>query len=341
MEHREPPRIATADEPADETDRDPARGRRFARFVTPPSVRRLSRPRIVLAILATAGLLYAFSLAGLHGLRSLRTFVHKQDEYQLAFSAIVLEPPPPGWYRGGSKPFLERVLKESGLPERFSLLDLDTEKLKLAFQRDGWVRKAVVTRHNPNRVVVHLDYREPVALVSVEHSKTELIDQDAVILNKDDVILNVAATVQLERVNQPPPFKRNTGESWKKASGPNRDLPVVDEGVLAGAKLASFLRSMQRDHLIKRGPNLFQAVVVDLESRLWVQSGANLLVLWGMPPNEERPGELSYSEKWQVLSDWIKQYDQSKNAPEMDYYFAFDGAHITDAGTRPRKKKSP
>ncbi|AGA30250.1 cell division protein FtsQ/DivIB [Singulisphaera acidiphila] len=340
MEHREPPRIATADDPSHESENDPIRGRRFARFVTPPSVRRLSRPRIVLAILAGAGFLYVLSLAGLHGLRSLRTFVHKQAEYQVAFSEIVLDPPPPGWYKGGSKHFLERVRKESGDPEQFSLLDLDTEKLKLAFQRDGWVRKAVVMRQNPNRVVVHLDYREPVALVSVEHSRKELIDQEAVILNQDDVNLNAAATLFLERRGGSPslpPFLRNVGETWKTESGPNK-LPVVDECVLAGAKLANFLRSVQRDDLIKRSPNIFQAVVAESESKLWVQSGDHLLVFWGMPPNEERPGELPFSEKWKVLTNWIKQYDQSVNDPRMNYYFEFKGDQVKFTAMRPSKK---
>lgn len=339
MEHREPPRIATADDSSHEPESDPIRGRRFARFVTPPSVRRLSRPRIVLAIFAGAGLLYVLSLAGLQGLRSLRTFVHKQAEYQVAFSEIVLDPPPPGWYKGGSKHFLERVRKESSAPEQFSLLDLDTEKLKLAFQRDGWVRKAVVMRQNPNRVVVHLDYREPVALVSVEHSRKELIDQEAVILNQDEVDLNAAATLVLERRGESPllpPFQRKVGETWKTESGPNK-LPAVDERVLAGAKLANFLRSVQRDDLIKRSPNVFQAVVAESESKLWVQSGDHLLVFWGMPPNEERPGELIFSEKWKVLTNWIKQYDQSVNDPRMNYYFEFKGDQVKFTAMRPSK----
>ncbi|WP_406700781.1 FtsQ-type POTRA domain-containing protein [Singulisphaera sp. Ch08] len=337
MEHREPPRIATADEPSHEAESDPVRSRRFARFVTPPSVRRLSRPRIVLAILACLGLLYVLSLAGIHGLRSLRTFVHKQDEYQLSFSEVVLDPPPPDWYKGGSKHFLERVRKESGEPDRFSLLDLDTEKLRLAFRRDGWVRKAVVTRHNPNRVVVHLVYREPVALVEVDHSKNELIDQDAVILNQDDVNLNAAPTVQLAR-NKPrlPPFDRQVGEAWKRASGTNK-LPAVDESVQAGAKLASFLSSMQRDELLKRSPNLFNAVVVESATKLWVQSGVNLLVFWGMPPNEELPGELPAAEKWRVLSRWIKQDDRTKYDPEFIYGFKINGSQVELTNQDPRK----
>lgn len=338
MEHREPPRIVTADEPAHESESDPIRGRRFARFVAPPSVRRLSRPRIVLAILAGVGVLYVLSLAGAHGLRSLQTFVHKQAEYQVAFSDIVLDPPPPSWYKGGAKHFLDRVRKESEEPETFSLLDLDAERLKNAFKRDGWVRKVSVSRHNPNQVVVHLEYREPVALVLVDRSKSEMIDQDAVILNPEDVNLKEVATLQIARGDGRSfaPVSRTVGEVWKSASGTN-NLPVADENVLAGAKLASFLRTEQRDDLLKQGPNVFQAIVVESAKQLWVQSGDNLLVLWGMPPHEELPGELSCDEKWKAIGNWIKQLDRSKHDPRLNYGFRFNGAQLQSYGTSPRK----
>jgi hypothetical protein len=335
MEHREPPRIATADEPAHEAGGDPVRGRRFARFVTPPSVRRLSRTRIVLALVAGAALLYFLSLAGLYGLRSLRMFVHRQAEYQLKFGDIELDPPPPAWYRGGANRFLERVQGEAGALEDLSLLDLDLEQLRLAFQRDGWVRKARVEVINPNRVVVHLVYREPVALVRVEGSGRVLLDREAVILALDEAALDevdlvAAAPLLLHRGTgreDPPPFDPRVGQTWKSAKGRN-GLPELDESVLAGTNLADLVRSAQADDRAQGRPIRFPAVIHQSRTKLWVQSRNDLLVFWGMPPGEELPGEPTFPVKWKVLGAWIKHHQHATAATKSDRLFQLKGTEV-------------
>jgi len=46
----------------------------------------------------------------------------------------------------------------------------------------GWVKDASITRLWPNRVVVHIDERQPVAFLSLSSSRFALIDEDGVIL---------------------------------------------------------------------------------------------------------------------------------------------------------------
>jgi hypothetical protein len=336
MEHREPPRIVTAEDPSPDLENDPVRGRRFARFVTPPSVRRLSRVRIVLALGLAGVLIYLLSLAGMVGLRSLRSFVHEQPEYQLNFNEIELDPPPPAWYRGGAKQFLEQVREEAGQPARFSVLDLDLTKLRLAFKRSSWVRKASVTRANPNRVIIQLEYREPVARADIDPKGTKfcLIDRDAVILNQAEVNLENVVTLRLTKgrpAENVPPFDARFGESWKTPSGPN-GLPEIDERIQAGAKLADWLRKeVARDRAGQ--PWLVPTVVVQSAQRLWLQFGTSVLIAWGPPPTGEEPPAESVATKWKILRnsgslpDWVEHDTESTPSRYFEFRDGKLGIH--------------
>jgi hypothetical protein len=304
-------------------------GRRFGRFVHAPGVRRLAFPRILLAMLAGAGVVGSFVVLGSFAFESLSASLHRQPVYSFEFRAIGLDPPPPAWYRGGAPAFLERVRSESKEPERQSVLDLDLERLARAFRLDCWVRQVVrVRRSYPNQVVVRLVYREPVAFVTVREGRTIVLDQDGVVVPRKDIEPGPnSPLIQVFGLDLAPGSSRE-GETVKRTSE-IEGIEEVDEAVVAGARLAAFLRTVQSS--VTPGPEPMGRFSIHAGDRnnLWIQYGDSLLFRWREPPGRETPGELPATSKWRILREWIE-----KNGPA-----ALNGAahhfDITRAGIRP------
>ncbi len=99
MEHREAPRMATAEARTRDAGPDLDHGSRFARFLTLPTQRRFTPTRLVLSLLA----LVAALVVGSQVLHLLVEWVHGQAPYQIEFREIVLDPSPrPGIAAGRS-----------------------------------------------------------------------------------------------------------------------------------------------------------------------------------------------------------------------------------------------
>jgi hypothetical protein len=313
MDQRDPRRITPPDGrprgPA-EVDIDlgverpgPVRGfdRRFARLVSPPVTRPTDLRRVGLALAVTAaGAVFIGLLA-----RSVVLYLHAHPTYQVSYDQIVLDPPPPAWYRGGARAFLENVWTPTREPRAYSVLDLDPNRLALLFQRYAWVRRVrkVETGH-PNRVVVHLDYFEPVA----EDAGTgTVIDRDGVILARDDIDPDaVGRLIRLKRFT--PPDKPTPGEVWSRVDTP-QGVARPDPEVVSAACLAGFL--MRKLDTTSAGPSRRPAV------RLWhydrhglyveveVPGGGWLMLLWEDPTYPPAVRKMTPEEKWVILNDWL------------------------------------
>src|SRR4051812_14433288 len=247
MEHRQPPLRPTAEQ-AEHDEAVPLGSRRFSRFVPPPSVRKLALPRVVLAALAVSGVVVMLALLGTFAARSLPEYLHHQPVYQFRFQDIVLDPPPPPWYRGGSAAFLARLRDANRQPAEQSVLDLDLERLGDVFRLDPWVAKVSrVERAHPNRVVVHLVYRQPVACVSLrEDSRVIILDAEGVVLSQKEIDPHVRkALIQVSGAKLPP-AQAIPGKTWKRAGATNEDFEV-DDVVVRAAALAGFLTSVQSE----------------------------------------------------------------------------------------------
>ena len=166
-----------------------ADGRRFARFVTLPTERRLVLRRLGLAVVG--GVLAAGSWSG-HVFRNAVLWLHGHPQYQTTFAAIVLDPAPPAWYRGGAAGFLARVRKAAQREDKpFSVLDLRIEELRREFRLYCWVKGVErVERYPLNRIVVRLDYRRPVARADLPGGDVK-VPLDDVLLDEDGVLLPV------------------------------------------------------------------------------------------------------------------------------------------------------
>src|SRR4051794_1547254 len=101
MEHREVPRIVSADgRPRDARAELGTDRHRFARFVSSPHERRLVLSRLGLALVTGVFGLIAVGLVGTHVVEKTVQWLHGRPQYRTTFGAIELDPPPPEWYRG-------------------------------------------------------------------------------------------------------------------------------------------------------------------------------------------------------------------------------------------------
>jgi len=318
MEHREPPRIVSAegrprDLVADETDPPP---RRFPRLPTPPSVRRLKPHGI--AVVAAAALAGVAALVLLVSAiyRNTIAAVHAQPDYQIDFLDLTLVPDPPAWYRGGRSAFLNRVREESRFPQTFSVLDLDLAKLRKAFQLDCWVDEVgQVRKTGRNSVVIPLKFREPVALARFNRDVGQAVDVNGVLLPRAEIDLDAAAPlIYLQNFDRPvdprlgtqstnrlstPPF----GIEWHTQKS-GHDAPAPDPQVATAVRLAAFLRGKIRS-LSAPGRELFEVYIQALSGNYWVQVRRDLF-LWSGPSESAESKKLSDEEKWVMLLDCVQ-----------------------------------
>jgi hypothetical protein len=289
MEHREP---GTASEGT----------RGFARLVATPRARRRALTRLGLAALALG-----LTLAAVVTLMDLAArWLRQQRDYLLPFREITLDPPPPPWYRGGARAFLDRVRKDDPAKETISVLGVDFEELTRDFRLYCWVEKVLrVERGYPNRLVVHLRYRIPVAIGQESSGSFWVIDKDGVILPHQDVDEKLVDRL-IQIVNLDPPFDPRPGQVWKSEKGASRPAEG-DEHVLAAARLADFLKAMtEREKPLSR-PELLQFLHIQ-DHTLFVQYGPSTIVRWGEAPGAEAPGQLSATEKWTMLREWVEAH---------------------------------
>jgi cell division protein FtsQ len=84
--------------------------------------------------------------------------------------------------RGNDHVATEEVLSRLGLQEPVNILQLDMEELAGRIMAHPWIRSASIQRHPPLRLIVTVEERQPVALLSA--GKTYLLSADAVILEE-------------------------------------------------------------------------------------------------------------------------------------------------------------
>jgi hypothetical protein len=289
---------------------------RLAKFVPAPAARRPMLARLGIAALGGAIALLFLVLLGAHALQTATGWLHRQPTYQVDFRAIELDPLPPAWYRWGAAGFLERVRVSAEEPETLSTLDLDLARLVLSFQRYGWVKKVVGARiEHPNRVVIRLVYREPVARFYESHEFA--LDKDGVVLPRDDIDW-VAAEPLIELYEMTPPSDPRPGLICRPSSADGGFAPE-DGRVLAASKMAAFLKSC----LVRDGGDasaLRFIVHPTVHNGLYVECCRNLMFHWGEAPGEEAPGELSAEAKWTWLRDSVKRLGTSEGRKPLYLY---------------------
>lgn len=351
MERRDTPRMGPAEgRPREERARaEPRAGsNRFTRFVTLPMERRPSFRRLGLAVLAGVLGLCALGVVGSRVFDGMRRWLHDRPQYRTTFGAIALSPAPPTWYRGGRPAFLERVRRAAGRDDRpFSALDLDLDELSRAFRLDCWVERVQrVERHAPNRLVVHLDYRRPVAWAHLPGGTSRvLLDEDGVILPIEDVEVERAdgllisvkgmGSPLIQIVGLDPPYEPRPGHVWKSNEAPG-GLGKANERVLFTVKLAAFFnRALLRE--AKPIPPALCPVVLKWqpESGLFVQNAEQTMIYWPPAPGDEM------SERWADLHRWIKRRPPRPIEYPNFLDFTREGVVVKEGKSPHEKRPSP
>lgn len=303
MDHREPSRIVAAGRRSDGLNDDAESPPRARPLAFTRRAGRVDARRAVAALLVvlSVGLVLVY-MGGRLVDRAIH-WVHGRPRYQLPFDKIELVPPPPPCFRGGAPAFLERARKNVGESEVLPLLDLAPGRIELVFKRFPWVERVDAIHRPPGGLVVHLTYNEPVAKVLFPTGEQFALDRRARILPPED--LDVGCAGDLIKINGrriTPPASTRAGLVWKTESA---DSAEVDRGVIQAAGLAGFLLEPERRRQADETHALRILVIETTESEgrgLFVLNAEGAMILWGRGPGEERPGEPSALDKWELLT---------------------------------------
>lgn len=326
MEHREPPPDGKEDSRIRSVA--PAASDRHARPILSlprPGQPFLTRPRARLGFALIVGVLIASYLAYL-GARSARSWLSDQPAYQLPFRSIVLDPPPPSWYRGGAPGFLEDVRERASMPESIPLLQLKEAELQRAFQRSPWTEEVRTVIYPPLGATVRLAYRRPVALVETSKARRiYLVDREAVILPIDEVDLDELrcdrGLITIKGDDLAEPLDARPGLPWRPRAG-LADLAPGNELIPAAARLADFLLEKLASIDRKANPALDIRYInpIDRGGRgLFLWNVEETYILWGKAPGEEGSDDLAAEEKWEKLCEWSRS-TVDRRVPLGDYW---------------------
>jgi hypothetical protein len=286
--------------------------RRFRRLVSAQAVRRIPPDRLAVVIL---GLLGAIVLAVVLGAISWNrgvAYVNGQPQFQLTHTQIELDPSVPPWFKGHREAFLERVWAGTAEPRTLSALDFDGERLLKLFRRNPWVKRAIKVVHGyPNKVVVLLEFRSPVALARLPDGSKIPLDREGVILPLEDIDLEAAGPlVWLDDFKAPSGL--SPGEVWGVLD-PQSGVDRPDDRLIAAAQLADFLKSRLGDLSGVLSPPLFVHVLPWDDEGSYVQLscvdslGDKLMVCWNDPSASREVRKLGPERKWILLCDWIRR----------------------------------
>lgn len=309
----------------DHRENEPAPSRRFARLVPPAAVRKLDVARLSTAVGAGLFALVVLGYGAWYVVTRATDWLARQGTYRIAFREIVLNPPPPAWYRGGAPAFLDRVRARAAESESIGILDADLGRIETAFKHCPWVRNVSrVRRVYPPQIVVNLEYYTPVA------GKGEwLIDRDGHVLPAEDVDRRALDVLLVEYLG--PPYDPKAGR-WH----------LYDEGrqgardelrAKAAGRLAAFLLSPDARRESGLPPSVRAILVGDDERQLFVQFEPVTRVKWGSAPGNEAPDEPSAREKWQIVRNWFR--DHPEPIARGDFLVISGGALVIQHETSP------
>lgn len=254
--------------------------------------------------------------------------LRQTEQYRFQLSQIVVTPPP-HWV---PHDVVEQVVKRAGLPPEMSLLDADvTKQIAIAFERYPWVKGNVRVRTSiPARVEVDVEYREPVAMVSVSKGpKSGLfpIDIDAVVLpGADFPPAEVVKYPVIENVTAGPLGK--AGTDWG------------DARIVGAARLAVLLKPNWKEFGLKavRIPSDQESKGAAEEQGYQLLTTGGSRIVWGRAPGSRHPGELPAEKKIDRMKFYRRHHGSfdSSHGP-----FEFDITHWRDISRKPIADRVP
>jgi hypothetical protein len=223
---------------------------------------------------------------------------------------------------------LSHVRTAARRPETLAVHGESLADLARDFQREcPWVRavEGIETAY-PNRLVVHLEYRKPVAFLRTAQNNTIFLDRDGVVLPEPE--LDRSACGPLVRILPEPgaTVAEPRGPGLLLRLGPGRDGSPGDAApAQAAAGLAGFLLDQQAAAgSADRVPKVL--AIHDQRGALWMELNGPCLVLWTSSWANPPPGEPSPGRKWAALRDWFARNNAASLKPPNILVFDRDRA---------------
>ncbi|MDA0282719.1 MAG: hypothetical protein O3B13_08945 [Planctomycetota bacterium] len=216
-----------------------------------------------------------------------------REEYRLRTRDVEV-PSPPRWVPIG---FVDQVIGSANLPDEVSVLDPELATLIAeAFEQHPWVQKPVTVQISvPARAKVSFDYREPVAMVSVSDGYYP-VDEEGILLPPGDF---PPSDIGL--------YPKITGMTTVPLAGVG--LAWGDERVTAAARLSVVLFPYWNEWKLRsvEVPPRATAEVLYEELRLVVTTDGGSRIIWGRPPGNNHPLEVTDEQKIGRLKSFLSK----------------------------------
>ena len=333
MEYRETPRIAATEGRLDGVIDHPDPRPRLRRFELIRAHRQLDQPRVVAAVLLSLAGLGVLGYAGTQAVRLAVHWLHQQPQYQLRFQDIKLAEPPPAWFRGGAEAFLKQVRDNVREAEILPVMELKPDRIEHDFKLFRWVDAVRRVEFPPQGITVHLDYKQPVAMIPIPAGDQAILDRSGHLLPPEDIDTEkLGPLIKITGRGLAPAAENRPGKVWKSSAPGARGRPT---GTLrsGAARLAAFLLEPVRANEAASVPGLRVLSIVATDRRgFFVQTAEDAMIQWGESPGEETNGSLDAEEKWEILMKWAKSASR-RSLPEGDYW-AFSRSELKPVETR-------
>jgi cell division protein FtsQ len=247
------------------------------------------RRRLVLRVIGLAGALLL--VAALHWLSgplaivaaSLREFVTENPYFSVREIQV----------RGGDKVSGNEIVAIAGLRRGMSIWSIDLAGIRKKIAEHPWVRRVVVRREFPRRVVIEVEERRPRAIVAL--SKLYYIDQDGVVFKEvgpgEDVKFPLLTGLRTEQLTGADPSTRKR----------------IQEALRLAEMMAQRSHTLSEIHFAKPDRLVVYTTAYPIALHLgwgdWAEKlnrMERLLALWR--GNEERLGSLDMSFRDQVVA---------------------------------------
>jgi hypothetical protein len=230
--------------------------------------------------------------------------------------------------------------------ETLRRLDLDLKDLTKDFLlHSAWVKRVIRVERPPGRLRVFLEYRKPVAVV-ILNKVAQPIDDEGVPLDPTEIeFTSTVEPYMVKGINEPlipildvdAESKPRYGVPWERVTRDGE--PTSPDLMLArAARIAGFLQKQPTKTPLGRPAPRIGAILIPGEpiNSFLVRDGEQHLILWGKPPGDEEPGELSAEARWTMLLEWVDRNGPICVKPPECLIFSKDGVKFYTL-----KKKQP
>ena len=254
-------------------------------------------------MMGALGVMIALSCAAFIAWQHWGPTVVVNPHYKLTADAIDVTPQPDWINRDVKSQVVTDVLLD-----QLSLLDPQvTIRVARAFEEHAWVSKVRrVSKQVPARVIVELDYRQPIVMVEAVGGGFWPVDKEGVLLPPDE--FSPDQTRDFLRV-----FANNS-----QPAGPV-GKSYGDGRVLGATAIAEVLendwRELNLEKIVARTTNALGRKLAEPEFDLYSKLGTR--ILWGRAPGREQKGETKAPAKRARLVEHLRS-KMASNATEID-----------------------